>query len=59
MGSYIVTTAKGATLAFVRDVVRVVGDQLTASHSRRRIGKAAHTIAEGSDLVVRALQDRA
>ena len=53
--------SEGAALAFVRDVVRVVGHRQAACFAldeKDREGRE-HTIAEGANLVLRALQDRA
>ena len=53
--------SEGAALAFVRDVVRVAGHQQAACFAldeRDRQGDE-HRLAEGADLVTRALEDRA
>ena len=53
--------SEGAALAFIRDVIRVTGREQAATfalyeqHSEGR----EQPIAEGADLVWRALQDRA
>jgi hypothetical protein len=52
---------EGAALAFVRDVVRVAGHKQAecfALNEQDSQGRE-HTLAEGADLVSRALQDRA
>jgi hypothetical protein len=52
---------EGAALAFLRDVVRVAGHDQAASfglYGQDSEGRE-HAIAEGADLVWRALQDRA
>ena len=52
---------EGAALAFVRDVVRVAGHEQAASfalYEQDSEGRE-HPIAQGADLVRRALQDRA
>jgi len=54
---------EGAALAFVRDVVRIAGHEQAAcflleEQDEDAEGKA-HTIAQGADLVRRALEDRA
>lgn len=52
--------SESAALAFIRDVVRVSGHlqaQGFALHEQDPHGRE-HRIAEGADLVVRALQDR-
>ena len=52
---------EGSALAFVRDVVRIAGHEQAACfllEEQDAEGKA-HTIAQGADLVRRALEDRA
>jgi hypothetical protein len=52
---------EGAALAFLRDVIRVAGHEQAASfglYEQDSEGRE-HRIAEGPDLVWRALQDRA
>jgi hypothetical protein len=53
--------SEGAALAFVRDVVRVVGHQQAACFAldQKDWEGHEHTIAAGADLVLRGLQDRA
>jgi hypothetical protein len=53
--------SEGAALAFVRDVVRVAGHQQAACFAldEQDSRGQTHAIAEGTDLVRRALQDRA
>jgi hypothetical protein len=52
---------EGAALAFVRDVVRVAGHQQAACFAldQQDSDGHRHAVAEGADLVERALQDRA
>ncbi len=52
---------EGAALAFVRDVVRVAGREQAASFALYEQDSEGREqpIAEGADLVSRALQDRA
>jgi ATP-dependent 26S proteasome regulatory subunit len=52
---------EGAALAFVRDVVRIAGHKQAATFAldERDADGDVLTIAEGADLVRRALQDRA
>lgn len=52
---------EGAALAFLRDVVRVGGRQRAGQVALVREDAPGETtvLAEGDDLVVRALQDRA
>jgi hypothetical protein len=52
---------EGAALAFIRDVVRIRGCEQAACFvldKRDTLGNT-HAVAEGADLVWRALQDRA
>lgn len=53
--------AEAAALAFLRDVIRVAGREQAASFGLYEQDSAGreHLIAEGADLVRRALQDRA
>ncbi len=50
-----------AALAFIRDVVRIAGHERAASFAlvEKESEGRDHPIAEGADLVWRALQDRA
>jgi hypothetical protein len=52
---------EGAALAFVRDVVRIAGHQQaeTFALDEQDAEGEVFTIAEGADLVRRALEDRA
>ncbi|MCA1645259.1 MAG: hypothetical protein LC797_07235 [Chloroflexi bacterium] len=52
---------EGAALAFVRDVVRVVGRDRAATFTLARCEENAEplVLASGADLVQRALEDRA
>jgi hypothetical protein len=53
--------SESAALAFVRDVVRVAGHQQAACFSldEQDAEGRQHTVAEGADLVGRALKDQA
>jgi hypothetical protein len=53
-------TTEAAALAFVRDVARVAGHERAASFAldEQDTPGQRHTIAQGVDLVRRALQDR-
>ncbi len=52
---------EGAALAFIRDVVRIRGREQAACFvlDERDVQGNTHAVAEGADLVRRALQDRA
>jgi len=52
---------EGAALAFIRDVVRVAGHERAASFAldEQDADGTTHTVAEGAELVRRAVQDRA